>query len=81
MIEKTYYEDVDGVTKEVVSINLSNEKYPNRELLFFKTDDLISGGNEYQIKAKWTEGKYHPNMKISSEDLDDFINALIWLRH
>ncbi|WP_236486386.1 hypothetical protein, partial [Pseudomonas syringae] len=70
MIKKDTHERY-GEELEFISIDLSDKKHPNRVIDFLEIRDPVSKEFTCDIHAKWSEGKYHPTLKMSEEDFLD----------
>ena len=79
MISLKDYEEF-GETFKCISIDLSENKYENRVLNILQTRNPLTGSFDFDIKAKWTNDKYHPDMCMSESDiigLRDMLNVLV----
>lgn len=74
-IEQGLHDDF-GKKRKYVSIDLSDTKHKNRVVSFLKCKHPLTGKFYYDVKAKWTSGKYHPSMMLSRAELLELSVAL-----
>ena len=68
------YENL-GKTNQMVVIDKSDNKHPNRILRIFRMLDPLNR-IRYSIKADWTPDEYHPTMFLEKDDIEDLIHKL-----
>ena len=74
MIQKGKY-DYLGKEYSYVSIDLADKKHKNRVLDIFEQKNA-DGLYNYEIKAQWTDSKFHPYMSMKEDDVIELSNAL-----
>jgi len=75
MIEKGIY-DCFGTDRDFISIDLHTAKHKNRVIDFLEGKNIVTDEYEYEVKAQWTPGQYHPNMTMTEDELIAFFEAL-----
>jgi hypothetical protein len=66
----------DDTKVEYISIDLATTKYKNRVLDLFAALDLLGENWKYEIRAKWTDSKFHPTMWMNEDDILKLSDAL-----
>lgn len=73
----------DDTNDEYISIDLATSKYKNRVLDIFAKQEMLGENWRYEIRAKWTDSKFHPTMWMTENDLlmlsdalNDWANAI-----
>lgn len=59
-----------------ITIDLSSRKYKNRALHFIAAKHPITGDVYFDIRAEWTDSRYHPMMHMDADDLIEFVDEL-----
>lgn len=61
---------------EYISIDLATTKHKNRVLDIFAAIDMLGESWKYEIRAKWTDSKFHPTMSMTEDDVLELSDAL-----
>jgi hypothetical protein len=73
------YDDFDQ-ERDYISIDLHTTRHKNRVIDFLEKTHPLSGEYEYEIRAQWTDSKFHPMMTMDEEDLIKFAEGLnLWV--
>ncbi|MDD1016860.1 hypothetical protein [Pseudomonas rubra] len=65
----TEMHDHFGEELEFVEIDLRTSKHKNRLVEILEKRNQLTGEFEYDIQAKWTQPKFHPNMTMTEDEL------------